>query len=60
MCSAFVGIKITQPEHLDLWTALVTGLASQQLADDPTGDRWLSLTDAAADMFATSLETAQP
>lgn len=59
MRSAFADIKITQPEHLDLWTALVTGLASQQLANDPTGHRWLSLTDAASDMFATSLETEQ-
>jgi AcrR family transcriptional regulator len=35
----------------DLWTALVTGLASQQLANDPGGDRYISLIDDAVAMF---------
>jgi AcrR family transcriptional regulator len=30
---------------LDLWTAVLTGLASQQVANDPGGDRWLRLVD---------------
>jgi AcrR family transcriptional regulator len=36
----------------DLWTALVAGLAGQQLANDPGGDRWLRLVDRAVDMYA--------
>lgn len=44
------------PAELDLWTAVLTGLASQQVANDPAGDRWLRLVDAAVDRF---LATAQ-
>jgi AcrR family transcriptional regulator len=36
----------------DLWTALVVGLASQQLANDPGGDRYIRLIDDAVAMFA--------
>ena len=32
---------------LDLWTAVLTGLASQQVSNDPGGDRWLRLVDVA-------------
>ena len=36
---------------LDMWTALLTGLATQQVSNDPGGDRWTRLIDDAADMF---------
>ena len=36
----------------DLWTAVVAGLASQQLANDPGGDRYLRLVDDAVDMLS--------
>jgi AcrR family transcriptional regulator len=36
----------------DLWTALVAGLASQQLANEPGGDRYIHLIDDAVTMFA--------
>ena len=36
----------------DLWTAIVSGLCSQQLANDPGGDRYLRLIDEAVAMFA--------
>jgi len=36
---------------LDMWTALLTGLATQQVSNDPGGDRWTRLIDEAADMF---------
>jgi hypothetical protein len=39
------------PEHLDLWTALLTGLATQQVSNDPGGDRWSRLVAPAVDMF---------
>lgn len=37
--------------HVDLWTGLVTGLVSQQIANDPGGDRWERLVDDAVSMF---------
>jgi AcrR family transcriptional regulator len=36
----------------DLWTALLAGLATQQLANEPGGDRYLRLIDEAVTMFA--------
>jgi AcrR family transcriptional regulator len=42
---------ITDPAAVDIWTALVTGLVNQQLANDPGGDRWTRLIDAMVDMF---------
>ncbi|MGQ0832830.1 MAG: TetR/AcrR family transcriptional regulator [Microthrixaceae bacterium] len=36
---------------LDLFTALGTGLADQQLSNDPGGDRWIRLIDEAVEMF---------
>ncbi len=35
----------------DTWTAIVSGLAAQQIANDPTGDRWLRLIDDVTDMY---------
>jgi AcrR family transcriptional regulator len=43
-----------KPSDVDLWTALVTGLASQQVSNDPGGRRWRRLTDDAVDMFLAS------
>ena len=36
---------------LDLWTCITTGLVSQQLSNDPGGDRYGRLVDDAVDMF---------
>jgi AcrR family transcriptional regulator len=47
----FEGIGITDPDHLDLWTAITTGLVDQQLSNDPGGDRWVRLVDDFVDMF---------
>jgi AcrR family transcriptional regulator len=44
--------SLTDQAHFDLWTALVAGLATQQMANDPGGDRWLRLIDKAVDMYA--------
>ena len=41
-CAA-VGVE--GPVAFDLWTALVSGLAAQQIANDPGGNRWLRLID---------------
>ncbi len=40
---------------LDLWTAVATGLASQQIANDPGGTRWRDLVPDAIDMLLTVL-----
>jgi AcrR family transcriptional regulator len=45
------GLGITDPDAMDLWTALVSGLTNQQLANDPGGTRWARLVDRTVDMF---------
>src|SRR5689334_8484699 len=35
----------TDPRDLDLFTALGTGITSQQISNDPGGDRWVRLVD---------------
>lgn len=40
---------VTEPAELDLWTAVLTGLATQQISNDPGGDRWSRLVDSAVD-----------
>ncbi len=42
---------ITDEACLDMWTALTTGLVSQQIANDPGGNRWVRLTDDFVAMF---------
>lgn len=44
-------VGISDPEALDLWTAIITGLTDQQISNDPGGDRWLRLVDTAVDLF---------
>jgi AcrR family transcriptional regulator len=53
----FIRNGIPDREALDLFTALTTGLASQQIANDPGGDRWVRLVDPAVDMFLTHIKT---
>lgn len=40
-------------EDLDLYTAITGGLAAQQMANDPTGDRWTRLADRAVRLLVT-------
>jgi AcrR family transcriptional regulator len=49
---ALAGVGITDPAAMDMWTALLTGLVTQQASNDPGGDRWRRLLDEAVDMFA--------
>ena len=56
----FAAIGVTEPAHFDLWTALVSGLGSQQAANDPGGDRWLRLIDDAVEMFANHVLPKRP
>ena len=40
---------VRDPVDVDLWTAVLTGLATQQISNDPGGDRWSRLVDTAVD-----------
>ena len=42
---------ITDARHVDMWTALITGLVDQQVSNDPGGDRWTRLIDESVAMF---------
>jgi hypothetical protein len=52
MRARFAAPGLSDPAQFDLWTAVVAGLAAQQTANDPGGDRWLRLIDEAIDMYA--------
>ncbi len=57
MRARFAAAGLGGPEHFDMWTALVAGLAAQQTANDPGGDRWLRLIDEVVDMYADHVLT---
>jgi len=46
---------VTDQRSLDLWTALTSGLAHQQVANDPGGRRWHDLVDDVVDLFLAHL-----
>jgi AcrR family transcriptional regulator len=46
----------TDQGDIDLFSALVNGLAHQQVANDPGGDRWSLLADRAVTMFLAAVE----
>ena len=50
--SILSGVGLSTLADFDLWTALMAGLSSQQLANDPGGHRYLGLIDDAVAMFA--------
>jgi AcrR family transcriptional regulator len=50
-------LGVTDPAGVDLWTAVLSGLVDQQLANDPGGDRWERLVDRAVDMLLREIVT---
>ncbi|HVM66393.1 MAG TPA: TetR/AcrR family transcriptional regulator [Acidimicrobiales bacterium] len=38
-------------EYFDLWTAMISGLVWQQIANEPGGERWSQWVDDVVDMF---------
>jgi AcrR family transcriptional regulator len=52
----FHDLGYREPEHLDLATAVASGLAAQQISNDPGGDRWLRLVDDAVEMLVAHFE----
>jgi AcrR family transcriptional regulator len=57
MTDRFVDLGLGSPELLDLWTSLASGLAAQQAANAPDGDRYRRLAPAAVDMFLQHTKT---
>lgn len=51
MTALLADIGIERQEDIDLMTALSSGMAAQQLANDPGGDRWQQLSRDAAEMY---------
>lgn len=51
----FATLGIENPDHLDLFVAMLGGLVDAQQANDPGGKRWARLVDEAIDMFADHL-----
>ena len=49
---------ITDARYLDVLTALITGLVSQQIANDPGGDRWTALIEESVAMFLAHCQPA--
>ncbi len=47
----FATLGVRDQATLDLWTAVLTGLADQQISNDPGGDRWERLIDRAVEML---------
>jgi len=45
------------PRAFDMYTALTSGLAAQQNANEPGGTRWLRLADDATEMFLQHFRT---
>ena len=55
-----VSLGIDDPDAMDLWTALISGLTNQQLANDPGGIRWARLVDRTVDMFIAGVMPTAP
>jgi AcrR family transcriptional regulator len=51
---------VRDPAHADIWTALMTGLVDQQIANDPGGNRWSRLVDDVVTMFLAHCAKSQP
>jgi AcrR family transcriptional regulator len=47
---------VERDQDVDVVTALIAGLADQQVANDPGGQRWLDLTDQVIEMLLDRLE----
>lgn len=60
MAAQLAEAGLTDPRRVDLYTAVAAGLAAQQMANDPGGERWVGLArDAVALVLATSTVTTE-
>jgi hypothetical protein len=51
-------LGLTDPDAVDLWTAVIAGLSSQQNANDPGGTRWRRLVPRAVRMYLAEIDPA--
>jgi AcrR family transcriptional regulator len=56
--AVLVAAGIGDEASVDLYTALLTGMASQQISNDPDGDRWRRLLDDAVDLLLARAASA--
>lgn len=56
MGRVFAAHGIDDPDDLDLWTALCSGLAAQQFANDPQGERYDRFVEPVVAMYEMHLE----
>jgi AcrR family transcriptional regulator len=59
MTRQLTALGIDDPRDVDLLTALTSGLAAQQLANDPDGVRWRELSADAARMYLAHVRRAR-
>ena len=52
------GVK--DPRHVDMWTAVMTGLVDQQISNDPGGDRWTRLIEDVVPMLLAHCSDQPP
>ncbi len=52
-------VGVSDPAGADMFTALVSGLVNQQMANDPGGVRWRRLLPRFIDMYADSMNLPQ-
>ena len=50
-CGILARAGVIEQSRVDLWTAVLSGLATQQVSNDPGGDRWVRLVDEAVDLL---------
>jgi AcrR family transcriptional regulator len=55
--AALSACGVRRQRHVDLYTAMISGLAAQQTSNEPGGDRWTRLLDDAIDMFLDHVRT---
>lgn len=58
LATALADAGAGSPADVDLFTALLTGLATQQVSNDPGGDRWARLVDDAVALFLSGRRAA--
>ena len=52
------GLK--DPRHVDMWTAMTTGLVDQQISNEPGGDRWTRLIEDVVGMVLAHVSDLPP
>jgi AcrR family transcriptional regulator len=51
---------VTEPGDIDLFTAVVSGLSHQQVANDPGGDRWVRQAGRAVELLLADVDRRRP